>query len=186
MPLVATEGDSAPRQLPPGGTHVARCYQIIDLGTQAGEYMGKPNRKRKVRITWELPDEKAVFNPDNGEQPFVVSKTYTLSLNEKSALRHDLEAWRGKAFTADELKRFELDGLLGAPCLLTIIHQTKGEKTYANINGLARLTKGMKCPPAINPPVLYEVAMGRNAVFSGLPDWMRETIGKCEEWNKAE
>ena len=41
----------------PAGTHVARCIKLIDLGTQFGEYQGKPTSARKVVVSWELPNE---------------------------------------------------------------------------------------------------------------------------------
>lgn len=186
MPLLATEGGGGQRQLAPPGTHVARCYQLIDLGTQSGEYAGKPNKKHKVRLSWELPDELAVFDDKKGEEPFAVHKTYTLSLNEKSVLRHDLESWRGKAFTADELKGFDIAKLLGVACLLTIVHETKGDKTYANVNGVAKLAKGMQCGEPVNKPVKYEVEDGRNDTFKALPEFLQTMIANCEEWKREE
>jgi hypothetical protein len=31
----------------PAGTHMARCVRIIDIGTQFGEYQGKPNARAR-------------------------------------------------------------------------------------------------------------------------------------------
>ena len=31
----------------PAGTHMAVCIRVIDIGTQDGEYQGKPNSKRQ-------------------------------------------------------------------------------------------------------------------------------------------
>ena len=183
MPLIATEGESKPKQLPPPGTHVARCYSVIDLGTQPGTF----GPKRKIRITWELPDETAVFQEDKGPQPFVVSKEYTLSLYEKANLRHDLESWRGKQFTTDELKGFDIFTLIDVPCLLTIIHKTKegGGKTYANVSSISKLAKGMTVSARINPLVRYSIDDKSNTVFLSLPEWMRKKIEEAEEWNES-
>jgi hypothetical protein len=46
--------------------------------------------------------------------PFLVSKRYTLILNEKGNLRPMLEAWRGRKFAPQELKGFDLERLLGS------------------------------------------------------------------------
>ena len=82
----------------------------------------------KVRITWELPTELKVFNPDKGEQPQAISKEFTLSMHEKSSLRAFLTSWRGKGFTEDEAKAFDVTKLLGVPCMLSIVHEP-GKKT---------------------------------------------------------
>jgi len=49
------------RQLPPAGTHIARVTGIIYIGTVKGQYKGQPTEGYKVRITWELPQELAIF-----------------------------------------------------------------------------------------------------------------------------
>lgn len=184
-PLLATEGESKPRQLPPAGTHIGRCFSVIDLGTQSMDYMGQSKELRKIRVTWELPDERAVFNEDKGEQPFVLSKDYTLSLYEKANLRHDLESWRGRQFTADELKGFDIFTLLGHPCLLSVIHKTtEGGKTFANVTTVSKLAKGMTCSPQVNPLIRFAVDDGRNEVFETLPKWLQEKIENCAEWNE--
>lgn len=182
MPLLATEGESKPKQQPPAGTHSARCYSVVDLGTQESQF----GPRHKVRLTWELPEEKAVFKEDDGEQPFVISKDYTLSLFEKANLRHDLESWRGKAFTEAELKGFDIFALLGVPCLLTVIHKTKGDKTYANVNSISKLPKSMNVPAQINPSVQFEVSEGRSQAFNALPEWLRKQIETCTEWRGKE
>lgn len=182
MPIVAREGDSKPRQLPPAGTHVARCYSIIELGTQATAFGEKP----QVMFSWELPNETAVFKEENGPQPFAVHKTYTLSLFEKASLTHDLEAWMGRQLTADERKGFDIAKFLGQPCLLTIVHKTvESGKTYANIGGVTALAKGMVCPKAVNPKVEYSLSSSPNSVYLGLPQWLQERIAKAQEWDRA-
>lgn len=185
MPLVATETGGGQRQIAPAGTHVARCVQVIDLGTQPGSAKF-PAPKHKIRISWELPDEKAVFVEERGEEPFMASKNYTLSLSDKATMRHDLESWRGKSFTAEELKGFDITKLLDVPCLLTIVHETKGDKVYANINSVSKMAKGMSCAARVNPLVKYEIENGRDEVFEALPEWLQNTIAGCDEWSESE
>lgn len=186
MPIIVNESESKPRLLPPAGTHVARCYSIIDMGTQTSEYMGESKDLHKVRVTWELPEERAVFKEENGEQPFVLSKDYTMSLYEKANLRKDLESWRGRQFTEQELLGFDISKLLGVPCLLSVVHKTteKG-KTFANISSVSALAKGMKCPEQINPNVEYSIADKDNAVFRSFPEWLQKKIEEAHEWNNG-
>jgi hypothetical protein len=184
MPLIATQGESKPKQLPPAGTHVARCYSVVDLGTQTLQYMGTEKEMRKIRVTWELPDERAVFDEEKGEQPFVLSKEYTLSLYEKANLRHDLESWRGKQFTAQELAGFDIFTLLGAPCLLSVIHKTTDKgKTFANIATVSKLPKGTICPPPVNQIVAYAISDLDGGEFNNLPQWLQDKIKASREWN---
>ena len=181
MPLMAREGEARQKQLPPAGTHVARCYSVIDLGTQDGAF----GSRHKVRVTWELPEEKAVFKEEDGPQPFVLSKEYTLSLFEKANLRHDLEAWRGKEFTAEELKGFDIFSLLGVPCMLTVVHKTTpAGKTFANVQGVGKMPKGVPCPPQINESVQFEITDGRSIAFERMPRWLQEKIEASEEWDE--
>lgn len=179
MPILVSEGESKPRIQAPAGSHMARCFSIIDLGTQETPY----GDFHKVRITWELPEEKAVFKEENGEQPFVLSRDYTLSLYEKANLRHDLESWRGRAFTEEELKGFDISKLIGTPCMLSVIHKTTDKgKTFANISSVSALPKGMKVPPQINASVEYAITDGENDVFRALPEWLQKKIQSAQEW----
>ena len=111
------------RELIPAGNYIARCYQMIEIGTVEEIIIGEKKTLRKVRIGWELPDELRVFNPEKGEQPCVISQEFTLSMNEKANLRKMLASWRGKDFTEDEARCFDISKLLGVPCMLNIIHK---------------------------------------------------------------
>jgi hypothetical protein len=81
------------------------------------------------------------INPENGK-PFSCSKKYTASLNEKATLRHDLESWRGRAFTQEELKGFDLEKVIGVNAQVMVMHNTKDGKTYANVATVTPLGKG--------------------------------------------
>jgi len=172
-------------KLPPADTHIARCVSIIDLGTQEVVWQGKTKNQRKIRISWELPNEKEIFSEEKGEQPFLVSKDYTLSMADLATLRKDLESWRGKPFTEEECEVFDEQKLLGAPCMLTIIHNAKGDKTYANIANVTRLLKGTTCPDQINPSISYNSESGDTDVYKSLPEWLRVKIAKSPEFQAA-
>lgn len=116
----------------PFGLHHAVCVDVFDLGVLEVTYNGATKRQHKMDIYWES-DEK---NPDNGK-PFLVRKRYTLSLDEKSTLRKDLESWRGKAFTPDEIRNgFDVERLLGANCQLNVTHVERAGQTYANVTAI--------------------------------------------------
>jgi hypothetical protein len=188
MPIIATSKGGGQRQLPPAGTHLARCYAVCDLGTQLGDFQGKPKRARKCRIFFELPNEQAVFSEDGRKEPFTVSKEFTLSLHKKAELRKVLESWRGRPFTDEELDKFDVAKLVGAAAIITIGHEARkdGEGNYARILNVTKLMAQMtnSMPPAITPQWSYEITMQRNDIFKDLPDWLQEKISKCEEWTR--
>ena len=78
----------------PAGTFMARCIGFIQLGTQNGEYQGKPGKQRgKIMMVWELPEETCVFEEAKGPKPFTISQVYSLIISEKSTWRNHMEGW---------------------------------------------------------------------------------------------
>lgn len=182
MGLLAKESSGKTYPPAPAGSHYARCIQVIDLGTQPPNQFGKATHK--VRIVWELPNEKYEFDPNKGPESYVLGRDFTISLRENSALRPFLERWRGRAFTKDELQGFQLENLVNAPCILSVSHaeSERDGKVYANVTGASPLMKGTDCPPATQPKLFYMVEQGKDAVFQALPEWLQKKIGDCLEW----
>lgn len=164
----------------PAGTHVARCIRLIDIGTQFGEYQGKPNALRKVVVTWELPNERMTEGEYAGK-PFLVNKWYTASLGEKANLRKDLVNWRGRDFTDDELKGFEAKKMLGAVCMLSL---TPNDKQKIRVTGVMKLPKGTEAAPQINPSIYFSLERDEfnQPVFDGLSEFWQKEIQKSPEW----
>lgn len=181
---INAESSGTSYKLIEAGVYPARCYSMIELGTQTIEYMGKEKKMRQVHITWELPTELEVFKEERGLEPFVISKTYALSMFEKAKLRQDLESWRGQGFTDEEAKRFDITQLLGKPCQISIIHKksTDGLKTYPNISSITRVMKGLEVPEQINPTRLLSFDNWNQELFDTLPEWIREKIQKSPEY----
>ena len=182
--IKAQSGGSTQRELIPSGTHVARCYSMVHVGTVQWEYNGEVKHTDKVRLTWELPNETKVFKEENGEQPFVISKEYTLSMHEKSNMRKDLESWRGKAFTEGECENFDITNLLGVVCQLSIVHKkaTNGN-VYDNVGSVVTLMKGVECPAQVNPTFEfnYDDKFDLNWLREQ-PDFIKEMIQSTPEY----
>ena len=167
------------------GTYVARCYSMIYMGTIPEEFQGQKKDMKKVRITWELPTELKVFKAEKGEQPQVIGKDFTLSMNEKGTLRKMLQSWRGKAFTEDEAKNFDITKLLGKPCMLSIVHKvSKTGKTYAEIATISPMMKGMTCPDQINESFEFNVLEFNEERFNQLPDFIRDKVKTSAEYKQ--
>ena len=166
------------------GTYVARCYSMVHLGTIKESYMGEEKYVNKVRLTFELPTELKVFKEENGEQPQVISKEFTLSLGDKSNLRAFLNSWRGKALTEDECKSFDIAVLAGKACTLSIIHKTSkvSGKTYAEIASIGGVMKGMDVPAIMNPEMVFSVNNFDQVAFDSFPDFIKEKIVSSQEY----
>ncbi len=131
--------------LPEPGTIQAVCCGIWDIGLQSHEYKGEKKIKHDVVIAWEIA--QLIDSPESEYhgKPYMLSKTYTLSLGEMANLRKDLESWRGKPFTETEINSgVDLEKLYGVNCLIGVKHTEKSGKTYANISAILPLAKGME------------------------------------------
>ena len=158
---------------PPLGTHLARCIGVIDIGTQHSELYDVT--QRKVVVRWELPTELM----DDG-RPFICQKFYTQSLNEKSNLYADLVNWRGKEFSAEELKGFDAKNILDKTCMLSLTDKNG----KARVTGIMKGPKHMEVPPRVNDLVYLSLEPGEfdAKVFDGLSDWFKEQIAKSPEY----
>lgn len=187
MPIIAkSDGGSRSFEPIPAGVYAARCYSMVHIGTVKETIEGREKILNKVRIGWELPTEKKVFQEEKGEQPHVISKEFTLSMHPKASLRKLLEAWRGKAFSDDEAKSFDITKLLGVACMLNIIHKVKGENRYAEISTITGLPKGMEVPPQINNNFEFNYDVPFDQVkFDTLPEWIREKMKTSTEYKAA-
>ena len=164
----------------PAGTHVARCVRLIDIGTQPGEYQGKPTLKRQVVVGFELPTE-LIPDGDHAGKPFFISKYYTASLGDKANLRRDLVNWRGREFTDTELQGFDSKNILGKPCLLQL---TPNEKNKMRITGLMALPRGTPVPEQINPSFYFSLERDEfsAAAFDALSDYYKNLITPTPEF----
>jgi hypothetical protein len=192
MGFIATDaGGGGNFKTVPAGAHVGRCYELIDMGTQtdeSGMYAGKQNHK--IKIGFELFGEDDEGNPltievDGKEMPLTITKDYTVSLHEKANLRKELTAWRGKAFTEEEAKAFDVSKLIGAYAMVNVTHKTNAAgKTRANISGLSPLPSALKNskPAAVHPNRIFNLDDPDMGMFGTFYEYLQEQIKKSPEW----
>lgn len=191
MLIAKAESNSSGSFTPvPAGMHLARCFRIVDLGTQKTSYMGKDKLNRKILIQFEIHSEDADGNPlltDKGE-PLSISKRYTLSLNEKATLSVDLESWRGSAFTQAERNGFNLEKLLGVWAMLNVTKSVGNDgKEYTNIetiNPVPAQIKKVGLPEAHNDTMIYSIENSPQQVFDKLSEGVKKTIQGSPEWQQ--
>jgi len=186
MAIIATT-TSTQRELIPAGNYIARCYQMIEIGTVNEIIMSEQKQLKKVRIGWELPTELKFFNEEKGEQPCVISKEFTLSMHEKSTLRSVLKSWRGKDFTDEEAKSFDITKLLGIPCMINIIHKhgkSDPSKIYQEISSVTSIPKSLNVPAQINKTFVLSYDSFDEDLFSALPDFIKDKMKGSLEYTE--
>lgn len=159
----------------PSGSHIAVCNLVADVGIQPGGG-AFPDPKRKLYLRFEIPNERVEYEKDGKkvEGPLTIGSFFTASMHEKATLRKRLEGWRGRSFTDDEAAAFDVSKVLGKACMLTVIENESGGKTYSNISGIGPMPKGIPEPKAENPLLYYGEDDAR--AFDKLPPWLQEKI----------
>jgi len=189
MALIAKESGGGGEFTPvPQGMHLARCYRIIDLGTQETTYLGTVKHLPKVMLQFEVhgEDETGKSIVTTKGEPMSISKNFTLSLAEKATLRKDLQTWRGKEFTADELRGFELKNVLGAWAMISVIKAMGNNgKEYTNIAAIMSVPPAIKkagIPQGHNELKLFSIDEPDMALFDSFSNGLKEKIQKSPEW----
>lgn len=165
----------------PEGNYIATCVRVIDLGTQMTTFKGADSLKRKVLIAWEVPDVEVEWEGET--QPALVMSSYTASLHDKANLRQHLEAWRGRRFTDDELRGFDLKNVLGAGCQIQVLHSEDG--AYANVKAIMAMPKGVPSPKPIHPLINFDLDEFDADVFATLSEKLQTKIAQSPEYKVA-
>ena len=189
MAFIATDSGGGNFKRVPAGVFIGRCFSLIDLGTQLSTGQFGEKLQHKIRIGWELFGEDENGEPltvdvDGKTMPMTISKSYTVSLHEKAGLRKDLAAWRGKDFTDEEARGFDVSKLIGAYCMVNVTTSETNGKTYSNVAGLTPLPGALKNakPAAVHEHVLFDLDSPDMAVFASFHEKLQEAIKRAPEW----
>jgi len=189
LTVKASSGASTFKSVP-AGMHLARCYRIIDKGTQITNYKGKIGASQKVMIQFEVHGEDADGNPlvtDKGE-PMTISKNFTASLADKAILRQELENWRSQAFTTEELDGFKLKNILGVWAMLSVVKEKGNDgNDYTNISSINPVSSQIKkagLPTPHNPLKVFDLDDPDMELFETFGIKTKEVIQASPEWNQ--
>lgn len=162
------------------GLHPAVCTLIADVGVQPQTNPAfAPNRK--IVFRFEIGDEDVEYTDKDGKAvkaPAIVYDTLTGSMNRKANMRAMLEGWRGQAFTDEEAENFDTKEVLGAYCMLNIVHKESNGKTFANISSISRLPKGYPKKEPKAKPVYFHIDEDRRQEAE-LPKWIAEKVAQA-------
>lgn len=192
MGFIAKDSGGGDFKKVPPGVYIGRCFSLVDLGTQhtSGQFGDK--LQHKIRIAWELFGEDEQGNPltvevEGKTMPMTINKSYTVSLHEKAGLRKDLAAWRGKDFTDEEAKAFDVSKLIGAYCMVNATTSETNGKTYTNVAGLTPLPGALKNakPAPVHENIIFDLDKPDMKVFNGFHEKLQDAIKKSPEWAHA-
>ena len=179
--IAKSEGNTSIPKLE-NGVYTAISSMMIDIGAQKSVLDN--NIRRKFIMAWNVVGEFIEVNKE--KLPRVMSKEYTLSLNEKSNLRKDLQAWRGQAFTEEELQGFDILNVMNKPCQLQIINEEKNGKTYNNISAIMAMPKGMTVPTLDEITIFITNNAETWQNWEKIPKWIQDKIKKSEGYENSD
>lgn len=172
----------------PFGSHLARCYEIIDLGTHSYTYLGTPKSSRRIMIKWEIhsEDENGKATLTDRNEPLSQSEEYSMSMYESSNLGQLLRSWRGRDFTEEERTAFNLANILGAWCMLSIVPKKNADgKEFRNVGGatpVPAIIKKAGLPKGHNELRTFDLDKPDMAFYESFSDRTKAKINKSPEW----
>jgi hypothetical protein len=188
--------------LPEPQTAFARCYSVIDIGTVPVFFKGEAKGKqRKIYITWEFPGLLATFNPDKGEQPFVIGMELTAVTGDKSNLSKLVSSWRNRPLDEKEEESFDPAVMIGKPCFISFIHKRKKDyigkevsvatnaNTNLKFNGIMPVPKNVEALPVVNAYYNWDWdKIATNGfdkdLFEKMPKWLQKKAATSDEFRK--
>jgi CO dehydrogenase/acetyl-CoA synthase delta subunit len=188
MPITAGKPENNMQfELAPKGTHIARVYKLINLGTLKTEWQGKEKDTKKIRLYFELPTEEKVYTNKEGieiKDVHTISAEYTLSMGDRAKLKPIVEGIIGTSLQEDEAYNFDVESLVGMTCLITIKHEkTKdGSREYSVIASTASLMKGMTAPEPVKKAEIIDVNTITDEQLAELHEKIQEKITSSKEW----
>jgi hypothetical protein len=99
-----------------------------------------------------------------------------------------LQSWRGKSFTQEEMRKFDLKNVLGAWCMLNVIERAgQNGNTYANVDGITPVPSIIKqngLPAPVNDNEMFNLQTPDMAIFEKFSDHLKAKITASPEWER--
>ena len=191
MSLNVKDTGGVKRDLPEAGNHPAICVGVIEMGS----YLSRDKKEYipKVMFMFELLDEpyewKDQTTGEVREGRVLASVEYAKFFSTNAGLRKNLESWRGRAFTTEELEGFFLGNVIGKKCNVNIIHKvSRLGNPYMKISQLAKYRSDPRFDSlqSIRDEIVLSLEPGefKQVLFDALPNTMRENIKGTPEYKK--
>lgn len=167
-------------KLVPTGTHIARIYQLIDLGVHTTNFKDKNGNNKdiqKIMLVLEIPAQKL----DDGS-PMTILKEFSFGMgthDKKSNLRKFIEESSGKILSKEEAMNFDVETLIGQVMMISVAHVPGVKdptKKYANVTSAMPVMSGIPIPDSVNKTLIFSTASFDKEVFDLLPEWIQKKI----------
>lgn len=148
----------------PAGAFQGVLVDVIDDGMVTNPKFGKT--QHKATLVWQLNElitREAIIaaSVEQGREVseddlkqigrrYTVRKQYTLSTDVKAGLRKDAKILRGRDMTPEEVKFFDVEGLLGINAMVNVVREagkSDPSKMYSNIASVS------PWPTQFGPPI---------------------------------
>ena len=176
--------------IPPvdGGTYMAVCIGVIDLGEQYRQFE-KQKQGRYVNecmFLFEIPSERVQV--DGEDKPrWLSTKRLTVSLHERSALYQMLTSWRGRPLSDAELDPtgdgFDLSQMLGTGAMLSVsvVERDDGSR-HNKIEAVTGFPKGIEVPKVESEPLFFDADEPDMDMLEKMPEWIQDIIRKSTQF----
>lgn len=181
MGFILADNGGGDFELIPEATYIATCVLLADLGTQPNTHpQGNGGDLEKLYIGFELN------SCDSKGAPYTIGDAYTAAFGQKANLRKILEAWRGRVFTEEELKGFDIRNVLGKSCSIGILHKPGKEagKKFAKIGSVQALPSGVPAYKSSITPWTFSINEFIQSDFERLPAFAKRVLKDSYEYQQ--
>lgn len=163
------------------GSYVSRVVQIVGLGEHLRDdrYPEKGDCD-KLLITCEYPTELIEIKGEM--KPRFQSKQENMFLTDRSNLYKIILSVNPK-FNIKEADEFDLNDILGQPCMTTIGTTSQGN---AKITGWSPLMKGLDVPECMSELVMFDFYEPVKEEYDKLANWAKDDIKKASNYEGSE
>jgi hypothetical protein len=162
----------------PGG-YEARVVQIIDLGEQKQRpYKGQEKPPcNEIMVTYEFCNE--FLKDEDGKELEDKPRWYSERIPMKPFYSEKARSTkRYKAIDPNMVHDANWAKVVGMPCIVVMVHNTKDDKTYCNIGDVTPIREKVAktLPELVNPPKVFDLEEPDLEVFYSLPEWVQDLI----------
>lgn len=163
--------------LAPEGTSAAVLTCLAYLGKHESTWQGETKIRELVGLAWELAEPA-----EEDGRYLSVTEVLTASLHEKAKFFSRVLALTGGR---EPQPGFDLEKLLARGAIVTVVHDVRDGKTWANVSQVGPLPRGMAAPVPSVPPLYYDIETHDPAAFERLPARFRKLIETAGQTGQA-
>jgi hypothetical protein len=180
------KGEVVNRVLPPAGLHKAWIIGVVMIGTVDRTFEGHTKRQKKVRIYFELADQKHTWKPEEGPKNFIHEQEFTVSMGANATLRKLLTGLKGGDFTDQQAKDFNIFKLLGCCLQINLIAVTsKTGNKRMEVQALIKLADTEPIADMVNKSFLFSFTPPfKTEVFNKLAKFVQDDIKSSDEYKE--